>query len=381
MPKKALFIAALINSALLLLPLAMVEGIFRLLPVSYPPYLLPVNAENPVTRFQPNLDYFYSENWNFEVQTHRHTNNYGFSHVADYHPEESTPLLTVIGDSYVEAHMVDGGKSVGELLHAAVQGEGRAYSIAASGAPLSEYLVYADYARKTFRPDAMAFVIVGNDFDESLFKYKSEPRFHYFEAKGDGFVMRRVDYEMSRTKKILRHSAFLRYLMFNLHVSERIDHVIQTWRGQDYSVSAYIGQELEHRVLDSNRGVDYFFDQLPSKSGLAPQSIVFVLDAVRPDMYSEEKLAQSYNAYFPRMRRYFAQQAGARGYQVIDTQPLFIAKHRIDGSRFEAAPTDSHWNALAHKMAAEEIQKSAVFKRLFPVHESASLRMNSPPHP
>jgi len=382
MPKKALFIAALINSALLLLPLAMVEGIFRLLPVSYPPYLLPVNAENPVTRFQPNLDYFYSENWNFEVQTHRHTNNYGFSHVADYHPEQSTPLLMVIGGSLVEAHAVDGGKSVGELLHAAVQGEGRVYSMGVSGAPLSEDLVYADYARKTFHPDAMAFVIVGHDYHESLFKYNSEPRFHYFEEKGDGFVLRRVDYEMSRTKKVLRHSAFLRYLMFDLHFADLIDDTIQLWRGQDHSVSAYTSPALEQRVLDADRAVDYFLDQLPSKSGLAPRSIVFVLDAVHDAMYSEEKMAQIYNHYVPRMRRYFAQQASARGYQVIDMEPVFIERHRADGSGFEVVPGNAQWGARAHEIAAEEIQNSEVFKRFFPVHEtyeSASLRTTSPP--
>ena len=36
-------------------------------------------------------------------------------------------------------------------------------------------------------------------------------------------------------------------------------------------------------------------------------------------MYSEKKMAQISNDYVPRMRRYFAQQASARGYQVIET--------------------------------------------------------------
>jgi hypothetical protein len=58
--------------------------------------------------------------------------------------------------------------------------------------------------------------------------------------------------------------------------------------------------------------------------------------------------------FHSRMRQYFSEQAKARGYQVLD------------GSRFEAAPTDGHWNALANRLVAEQIEKSAVFARVFP---------------
>ena len=49
-------------------------------------------------------------------------------------------------------------------------------------------------------------------------------------------------------------------------------------------------------------------------------------------------------------------------------QPAFIARHQADGSRFELAPTDGHWNALGHRLAAAEIEKSAPFLRLFGEH-------------
>jgi len=65
------------------------------------------------------------------------------------------------------------------------------------------------------------------------------------------------------------------------------------------------------------------------------------------------------------MRRYFAAAAQARGYAVLDLQPVFIARNRQDGSRFEF-PTDSHWNELGHRLVAEELRGSAVFRQLFP---------------
>jgi hypothetical protein len=353
-------------SVLILLPFLIMEGVFRLLPVSNPPYILAVSSENPVTRYQPNVDYLYSSGWNFSIRANKRSNNYGYINPSDYHPEETTPLLMVIGDSYVESHAIAGGKSAAEILNRAVTGKGRVYSIGLSGAPLSQYLVFAEFSRNTFRPNAMVFVIIVNDFDESLLKYKSDPRFHYFEENGDQFMLRRVDYEMSTVKKILRHSAFIRYVFWNLqggHVVENIQRFFCPAEDAQ-ACSGETPAALDQRIEDSKRAVDHFLDQLPIKTQLDSKSIVFVLDAVRPAMYSSEALLKAENSYFSQMRRYFMKQASSRGYEVIDMQPAFMRKHQLDNSRFEY-PTDPHWNELANKIAAEEIRNSAVFTRVF----------------
>jgi hypothetical protein len=344
-----------VNSLLFLLPFLVVEAVFRSLPVSKPPYILPVSAATPVARLQPNVDFIYSRDWNFSVRTHKRSNNFGYVHQADYRLDGATPLLVVIGDSYVEARAIEAGESAAEILHSRLAGTGRVYSIGLAGAPLSQYLAFAEFAKNTLRPDAMAFLIGGNDFDESLLKYQSNPtRFHYFADNGE---LRRVDYQMSTIKKILRESAFLRYLILNLEPTRRLEAMRRSARWSDPS-------KLEQRILDSKKAVDYFLDQLASKSGLDSRSVVFVLDAVRPEIYSPEVLQSE--RYHTSMRRYFGEQAKARGYQVLDMQPVFIAKHARDGSRFEAAPTDGHWNALANRVVADQIERSAVFARVFP---------------
>jgi hypothetical protein len=354
----------LVNTLLFILPFLFVEAALRFMPVTNPPYILPVSAATPVARLQPNVDFTYSRDWNFSVHHRKHSNNFGYVNQADYDPAARTPLMALIGDSFVEADGILPGNNAAELLHHRLAPGGRVYSIGLSGAPLSQYLVFAQFARDAFRADAMAFVIINNDFDESLLKYKSDPRFHYFSADGE---LRRVDYEMSRAKKILRKSAFLRYVILNLEPARALDR-IRGFTGRSEAPG------LEERAADSKQAILYFLDQLPAKSGLGADSIVFVLDAVRPAIYSAEALQQAGDGFHARMRRYFAEQASERGYQVLDMEPVFMARHRSDGSRFELTPTDSHWNALGNALAAGEIAKSAAFTRVF--RSAAVARVN-----
>jgi len=359
--KKAFFYCVLIA-----LPLLIMEGFFRLLPVSNPPYLLPVSAQHPVVHYQPNIEYLSSGGWNFSIRTRMRTNNFGYNNFWDYHPEDTTPLLMVIGDSFVEALTVDSGKSAAEILNSTVSGRGRVYSIGVSGAALSQYLAFAEFSRNTFRPSAMAFFVVENDYDESLLKYAVLPagRFHYFEESGDGLALRRVDYERSTIKTFLRKSAFVRYVMLNAQLQRMLYHLGgPSCRSED----PYACEEpaaLERRIADSKRAVDYFLDQVPAKSGLGSDSIVFVVDALRPAMYSAETLLKAQNSYVSRMRQYFMKQARSRGYEILDMQPAFMGKHRLDNSRFEF-PTNGHWNELGNRVVADEIRKSAVFTRIF----------------
>jgi len=357
--KRAFFYCVLI-----LLPFLIMEGFFRLLPVSNPPYLLPVSAEHPIVRYQPNIEYLSSGGWNFSIRTRMRTNNFGYNNLWDYHPEDTTPLLMVIGDSFVEALTVDSGKSAAEVLNSTVSGRGRVYSIGVSGAALSQYLAFAEFSKNSFHPSAMAFFIIHNDFDESLLKYKAEPRFHYFKENGHGFELQRVDYQRSAIKTFLRKSALVRYVMLNLKAGLIVESLR---RPRCRSEDPYACEEpatLERRVADSKRAVDYFLDQVPAKSGLGSDSIIFVMDAMRPAMYSAEALLKAQNSYVSQMRQYFMKQARSRGYGVLDMQPVFMGKHRLDNSRFEF-PTDAHWNELGNGVVADEIRKSAVFARIF----------------
>jgi hypothetical protein len=72
------------------------------------------------------------------------------------------------------------------LLSTVFEGKLRIYSFGASGAPLSQYLVWARYAVGKFKARALVINVVGNDFDESRIEYKSSPGFWYYAPGPDG---------------------------------------------------------------------------------------------------------------------------------------------------------------------------------------------------
>ena len=364
-------------SVLALLPFAVMEAFFRLLPVSDPPYLLPVSAEQPIVRYQPDVEYRYAEGWDFWASTQKRTNNFGYDNVIDYRPDEASPLLVVIGDSFVEAQIVPAGQNAAEILHSRLAGAGRVYSLGISGAPLSQYLAFAEFAHRTFHPGALAFFVNDSDFDESLLKYKSEPRFHYFAEGADGLELRRVDYERSLLKTWLRESALVRYVVFHLQPALLLEKRRRAACHADDPHLCISGSPaaLEERIADAQRAVEHFLDELPARSGLGTDAVAFVLDAPRPALYSPEALEKAEGGYYGRMRAYFMARARARGYEVIDLQPAFLRRHRRDGARFEFQ-RDYHWNALGHRLVADELAKSRLVTRIFggPVREVARTR-------
>lgn len=351
----------------ILLSLVVLEFFLRLCPVHEGAYRLAVNDNNPIIRHKENRDFIFSNGWNFPIVTTKHSNNYGFINDHDYSNQEDTSLMAIIGDSFVEALQVENRLTMhGILAKETADGEGRVYSFGASGSPLSTYLAYAEYVSNEFRPTSMVFVIIINDFDESISKYREQPGMHLFRLTSNGELeLERSDFEPSIVRKLAKQSALIRYLHLNLQVLDRI----LPWilGGLDDSVK-YAGNILvdassEH-VLDSKKAVDKFFDLLPLYSHLNAESILFVIDGMRPDLYSDTEFKTARGSYFDIMRKDFINEAMKNGYEIIDMQPIFIARHRENGAKFEFE-TDGHWNAAGHKLVAESIQYSNVYSRTF----------------
>ena len=113
----------------------------------------------------------------------------------------------------------------------------------------------------------------------------------------------------------------------------------------------------------SQRVVEAFFRDLPVYSALPPEKILFVLDGIRYPYLNDAHRSANENSYFGQMRRYFKQAAAMRGYRTIDMQPVFMDHFAEHGVLFEHPP-DAHWNSLGHRLVAEEIEKSAIFRSI-----------------
>lgn len=351
----------------LLISVVLLEVMLQLLPVNTGLRVEPVSAAQPVLCFEPNRQYVFSRGWDFSVVNKGRVNNFGFVNDQDYEPTAKTPLLAVIGDSFIEALMVPFAETVQGRLASAAGGAGRVYSFAASGSPLSQYMAYAKYVRDEFHPNALVVSIIGNDFDESLLKYKAEPSFHYFaETESGELELTRVDYQPSRVRRLMRYSALARYAATNMYLLGPVTRTIQ--EGRNAPAQEYVGNVVARtdpiRILDSERAVSAFLDQLPRYSGLPVGRILFLIDGIRPNLYTEEGLRAAEGSYFDHMRNFFISQAVARGYQIADLQVHFVERHRRDGSVFEF-PTDGHWSGTGHGVAADAVMESALFRNMF----------------
>ena len=347
-----------------LVTLVLAELLFRALPVMSSMGAQPVTAERPVFHFAPNSEFTYSRHWNMALARRGHINNAGFVNDRDYSADAPGPLMAVIGDSYVEAAMIPADETFHGRLAGELGDRGRIYSFGASGAPLSQYLVWADHVRRTYAPDAMAVLVIGNDFDESLLAYKSAPGFHYFAPDGDGTLrLTRVDYVPGRIGIV--RSAFARYLLLNLQAYDTLNRVVARLRGEPGAM-AFAGNVPvrvdDRRLADSMKATDAFLRDLPEASGLPPERLVLMVDGLHDIADAGPGYRET---FFWRMRTYLAEQARRRGFEVVDLQPHLDARARATGRAMDLRPIDGHWSAEGHAVAAEALRETAAYRRIF----------------
>jgi hypothetical protein len=343
------------------------ESVLRFLPVTSGLSYLPVDETSPVIRFHPNREFVYSKGWNFSMVNRGRINNYGFVNDQYYDERDRSTLMAVIGDSYVEALMVPYRETFHGRLADTVQGCGRVYSFGVSSSSLSQYLVFAEYARTTFQPAAMVIAVVPNDFDESLLKYRRMPGLYGFDQSPPARLsLERVDYRPGRLRDVAMSSALIRYVWIHLHVSGALTRIAERLRRN--AAPSWVGNTAataeSERVTDSEKAIDAFLADLPHRSGLPVARVAFVVDGLRPQLYSAETLAAAAGSYAAIMRRYFMAAARQRGYEVIDMEPRFVAHYVRAEQRFEF-PRDGHWNAVGHGVVARAVHASSVFERAF----------------
>jgi hypothetical protein len=348
--------------------LLLAEIVLRFLPVATGMWAMPVNAAHPVFHFTPDREFLFSRDWNFSLVNRGRINNDGFVNDENYAVNDPRPLLAVVGDSYVEAAMVPNEKTFYRRQSAQLGDKGRIYSFGASGAPLSQYLVWAQYAAQKYHAGAIAIVVVGNDFDESLLAYNARPGLHVYARDADNRLhLRRIDFEPSALRYLVRRSALARYLVFHLEMLESARQLaarVGLTSPAHAAAPQYVGntaaEASPERVRDSQEAIAAFLDDLGRMVLLAPDRIVFLVDGARYDT----EIAVTEASYFGLMRKHFMREAGQRGYEVVDLQPLFLERGRDGRARFEYS-IDRHWNATGHAVAAEALGASKAYEKTF----------------
>jgi len=341
------------------------ELVLRFLPVGNAVLLAEVASDPAVKRYRPGSEIVWSAGWNFALRTRKRVDSLGYTNDQPMPSPRNVPAMVIIGDSYVEALQVDNRQAHHALLNESLEGRGHVRGIGTSGSPLSNYLVYAELAKKELDPTAIAIVVVGNDFDESMCSYFNGGvgMWCFHERAGRAAELVPMQPPQSTLRNLARNSALLRYLVFNLHLNWR--RLVPKW-GDAAPDEAFVGNVSarvdDSRLKASERAVDLFLERLSEKAGLAPNRILLVLDGIRQHIYDPGKA--SVDSFFARMRSYFIDQASAHGFEVLDLQPVFESDYARNSERFEFS-IDGHWNRLGHWVVANAITRSKVFEGAF----------------
>lgn len=361
--RKDLLLSLLLSLASVVVCLLVAEIVLRFLPVPTGLRSMPVDAANPVLQFTPNRPFVNSLGWNFHTVVRGRVNNAGYVNDQDY-AREGPPLIAIIGDSFIEAQMVPYAESMQGRLAAALSGRFRVYSFAASGAPLSQYLIFAGHAVRDYGARAVVINVVGNDYDESLAAYKRGPGLWLYARDDAGALRLRLNEHSPEGVGLIwlaRHSALLRYLVLNLQVLETVRRLSAI--GVANAAPRYAGNTDastdQKRVNDSLDALDAFFRDVPERVGLPPERVLFTLDGFR----STAAAQAGAGTYFDLMRRAFLERAVAHGYEVIDLDTKFVPRHARTAESFEFVD-DSHWNGAGHGVAAEAVLQSKLLARL-----------------
>ena len=288
-----------------------------------------------------------------EIKAKWRINNMNWNYPIDYYPVKDKKLISVIGDSYIQAFEVDVDKKYPFLLRNKLYPEYEVFAFGKSGAPLSQYLHVSRYVNKHLDPDILIFNLVHNDFDESI--YELHPSYHYFlqlsyNEDEDIFTetIPSPNYSFAQFnfwKRTLYKSALYRYLYRNLNVSNIRQQFIASSRNDQFEANIDPAKLKEKKNL-IKKATNYLVEKIMEEN--IDKRIIFIFDAPRHAVYSNT-LEESNVLWLHDMMKELCQKYNA---EFIDlTEPMkedFVEK----GKKFNSE-LDGHWNEYGHEFVAK----------------------------
>ena len=326
------------------------ELIFYFLPVSGDFDFNEVNEENQIFHAKKNNKVTFSKFWDFYNPQKININNYGFRNDNNYYKNKQN-VVSIIGDSYVEAVQVQYNETFMNVFNEEIDQKYNVYSFGFSGAPLSQYLKWADYSINVFNSKHLVFNIVGNDFDESLLKYKSSKGFHFFDNCGDKLCNILIPYKKKKYRWIIR-SNFVRYLIFNVQIfnfKEKVIRKLNIMKNKNYYIFNTFFSSNKERESDSRNAINFFFDEVDSLN-LDKKNIYFIVDG---RFYGNKNIENSY-AFV--MREYFLKKCEFKNFNCIDMKKHFDMHYKINQKSF-SFERDNHWNKIAHELVGKKLSE------------------------
>jgi len=328
---------------LLVVVFVLLEIVFRILPTSDSLKTQPVDKENRILHFQPNQTIQKQIGFDFSHVNKKNINNFGYATDLNFKSErfQKNKLITVIGDSYVEALQVKNQDSFHGIMQQ-MDDDFIVYPIGVSGAPLSQYLAFSDFAKEMFNPDIYIFLLIENDFHES---WKHTPGFHHFNEDGD---LELVYYQPSALKSLARSSALLRYLQLDLKIFYYIKQILKN----DKVVKSNSNMEEQTEEDLGYKAIEFFLKKINEIS--KNNEVIIITDGDRRSIYMDQLERNNKSIKNRWFQKVITQLEKHSRIKLLDLHPIFLEDWRNNKLKFNYE-YDYHWNEYGHRVAAQAL--------------------------
>ncbi|MCM5571745.1 hypothetical protein M6I34_14585 [Burkholderiaceae bacterium FT117] len=325
--------------------LAVLEAVLRILPIQNGIRAADPDEAWPVHHLVPNTDLTWSAGWDMTHRTYSHTNSSGY--VAPFDYVAGTPIVAVLGDSYVESLMNPYPATIQAQLAKRVREGVAVYNFGIGSSALPDYLGVARLVADRYKVEGAVVVVSEGDFVEGFFGHPGH--FFWTPDRADEAVALQPDELRSPLKKTLRELALFRYARGNLKLN--LNTLFKSHL-HDESVGC-----ADDRLSSGDEAVvRAFSDKLPEALGLSPERIVLVFDSqsARRAIYAGpgREGPRSCRTRDGLALELLAREARASGMKTVRMADVFAEHFARTRERVDHSPEDWHWNATGHRLAA-----------------------------
>jgi hypothetical protein len=330
-----------------LVSLLVLEGVLRLLPVENGLFGADADPNWPAHHMVPNSHFTSSATWTFENVRRGSTNNMGFVAPFDYRPGASG--IAVIGDSFVEATMNAYRDTMQAQLSHLLRNAPAVLNFGVSGAALPDYVGVAPMVMRVFHPDWLVILVVAGDFSDG---FNPSPGYFGWDKDAVPPVHFRPEASRGPVAKFIRSLALVRYTRANLRAS--VNHLLHSSANGSAGSGRCTAERLQ---AGDSEFVESWARSLPGAYGLSASQVVLVFDSDRATLYRNKARSEASSCATRDglARIALAGAARALGEHVVDMAPVFAAFYRATGDQVDYMPSDGHWNAVGHRLAAIEV--------------------------
>jgi hypothetical protein len=203
---------------------------------------------------------------------------------------------------------------------------------------------------RNFDPDVLTITIRYNDFAESILELTPGAIHMLLVSVTDSTVTEttpRPNYsfsEFSLTRRLLRKSAIVRYLVINLKVQQAIQDMLKK--------RTYAGNIEFDAVTENMELVEvataYIFRCLREEN--PGRRVIIVMGAPRHDIYADTVEGSPLLA----LNSLVARLSSANGFELLDLTEPMIKDYEANRTPFNSS-WDFHWNEYGHRFVAREV--------------------------